>query len=96
MINSNERVIKHKIGLLNLVEELGNVSQACKMMGLSRVTFYRYKEAVDEGSVQALLDKSRRKPNTKNRVDEIAEEAVLKYVIDYPAHGQPCTSNELS
>ena len=44
MINSNERVIKHKIGLLNLAEELGNVSQACKMMGLSRDTFYRYKE----------------------------------------------------
>ena len=58
MINSNERVIKHKIGLLNLVEELGNVSQACKMMGLSRDTFYRYKEAVDGGSVQVLLDKS--------------------------------------
>jgi ACT domain-containing protein len=51
MINSNERIIKHKIGLLNLAEELGNVSQACKMMGLSRDTFYRYKEAVDEGGV---------------------------------------------
>ncbi len=35
MINSNDRIIKHKIGLLNLAEELGNVSQACKMMGLS-------------------------------------------------------------
>jgi molybdenum-dependent DNA-binding transcriptional regulator ModE len=37
MINSNERIIKHKIGLLNLAEELGNVSPACKMMGLSLI-----------------------------------------------------------
>lgn len=95
MINSNERVIKHKIGLLNLAEELGNVSQACKMMGLSRDTFYRYKEAVEDGGVQALLDKPRRKTNTKNRVDEITEQAILKYAIDFPAHGQLRISNEL-
>jgi len=94
MINSNERVIKHKIGLLNLAEELGNVSQACKMMGLSRDTFYRYKEAVEDGGVQALLDKTRRKPNTKNRVDEITEQAVLKHAIDFPAHGQLRTSKD--
>lgn len=36
MYESNERIIKHKVGLLNLAEELGNVSQACKVMGLSR------------------------------------------------------------
>ena len=95
MINSNERIIKHKIGLLNLAEELGNVSQACKMMGLSRYTFYRYKDAVEEGGVQALLDKHRRKPNPKNRVDEVTEEAVLTYTVDFPAHGQTSTSNEL-
>ena len=65
MINSNERIIKHKIGLLNLAEELGNVSQACKMMGLSRDTFYRYKDAVDEGGVQALLDKPGESPTQR-------------------------------
>ena len=43
MINSNQKIIKHKVGLLNLAEELGNVSKACKIMGLSRDTFYRYK-----------------------------------------------------
>ena len=88
MINSNQKIIKHKVGLLNLAEELGNVSKACKIMGLSRDTFYRYKAAVDEGGVDALLDKSRRKPNLKNRVDEQTEQAVIKFAIDYPAYGQ--------
>jgi hypothetical protein len=65
----NERVIKHKIGLLNL--------------------------AVEVGGVKALLDKLRRKPNLKNRVDDVTEQAVLQYAIDFPAHGQTRTSNEL-
>ncbi len=95
MLNSNERIIKHKLGLLNLAEELGNVSKACKVMGLSRDTFYRYKAAVDEGGVDALFDQSRRKPNIKNRTDEATEDAVIQYALDEPAHGQTRTSNEL-
>ena len=67
MLHSNERIIKHKVGLLNLAEELGNVSKACQMMGLSRDTFYRYKAAVDEGGVDGLLEKDRRRANLKNR-----------------------------
>lgn len=95
MLHSNERIIKHKVGLLNLAEELGNVAQACRVMGLSRDTFYRYKEAVDEGGVDALLEKTRRKPNLKNRVDEPTELAVTAYAVDWPAHGQVRASNEL-
>lgn len=95
MINTTDKIIKHKVGLLNLAEELGNVSKACKVMGLSRDTFYRYKSAVEEGGVEALFDKSRRKPNIKNRVDEKVEQAVIDYAIEYPAHGQHRASNEL-
>jgi ACT domain-containing protein len=67
---SNERIIKHQLGLLNLAEELGNVSKACKVMGLSRDTFYRYKAAVEDGGVEALFDVSRSKHNIKKPVDE--------------------------
>jgi transposase InsO family protein len=95
MLHTNEQIIKHKVGLLNLAEELGNVSRACQVMGLSRDTFYRYKQAVEDGGVESLLQKDRRKPNPKNRVDEQTEAAVLKYALDFPAHGQVRTSNEL-
>ncbi|MBA52833.1 MAG: IS481 family transposase [Pseudomonadales bacterium] len=95
MHHSNERIIKHKIGLLNLAEELGNVAKACKMMGVSRDTFYRYKEAVDQGGVEALIDKPRRTPNLKNRVESGIETAVVDYAIEEPAHGQVRVSNEL-
>ena len=59
MTSFNQNVIRHKLGLLNLAAELGNVSKACKVMGLSRDTFYRYRTAMAEGGVEALLESSR-------------------------------------
>lgn len=95
MLHTTNPIIKHKAGLLNLAEELGNVSKACKIMGFSRDTFYRYQELAQDGGVDALIDRSKRKPNVKNRVDEAIEKAVLDYAINQPAHGQHRTSNEL-
>ncbi|WP_319526659.1 IS481 family transposase [uncultured Desulfosarcina sp.] len=95
MLNGTKTVIKHKIGLLNLAEELGNVSKACRIMGLSRDTFYRYQNAVEQGGVDALVDQNRRKPNIKNRTDEITEAAVVAYAVEQPAFGQVRASNEL-
>lgn len=95
MLQSNQKIIRHKVDLLNLAEELGNVSKACQMMGLSRDTFYRYRDAVEEGGVEALLEKPRRGPNLKNRVDEETENAVVDYAVEYPAYGQVRVSNEL-
>ncbi len=56
MLHTTNPVIKHKAGLLNLAEELSNVSKACKIMGVSRDTFYRYRELADEGGVDALIN----------------------------------------
>jgi len=95
MIHTTNRIIKHKAGLLNLAEELGNISKACKVMGVSRDTFYRYKELADEGGIEALISKSRRTPNLKNRVEEPIEKAVVAYAVEEPAHGQVRASNEL-
>lgn len=95
MTTISQKVLKNKLGLLNLAEELGNVSRACKVMGFSRDTFYRYKAAVDSGGVDALLEKNRRKPNLKNRVDEETEKVVVEFAYEQPAYGQVRVSNEL-
>ncbi len=95
MIHTNNPIIKHKAGLLNLAEELGNISRACKVMGVSRDTFYRYQELVETGGIDSLIDKTRRKANVKNRVDEATEQAVITSAIEQPAFGQHRTSNEL-
>lgn len=95
MSSVHHKIIKHKIGLLNLAAELGNVSRACKVMGFSRDTFYRYQAAVETGGVEALIDANRRKPNIKNRVEEATEAAILAFALEQPAFGQVRVSNEL-
>jgi len=90
-----QNLIKHKIGLLNLAAELGNVSRACKVMGFSRDTFYRYQAALAEGGVEALLDANRKKPNIRNRIEQSIELAVKEFALEQPAFGQVRVSNEL-
>ena len=89
------KVIKSRLGLLGLAEELGNVSRACKYLGYSRDTFYRYKELFEEGGEDALKDMNRRVPNVKNRIEPHIEDRVVAFAIENPAFGQTRASNEL-
>ena len=94
-MNTEAKLIKSKLGLLQLAEELGNVSRACKYLGYSRDTFYRYKELFEEGGELGLKELSRRKANIKNRIPLDVEVRVIGFAIENPAFGQTRASNEL-
>lgn len=81
MLHTNNQIIKHKVGLLNLAEELQNISRACKVMSSSRDTLYRYQELVKSSDMDTLINNSHPIPNLKNRVDNATEQAVIDFTI---------------
>ena len=94
-MKTEEKIIKNKLGLLNLAQKLGNVSEACRVMGFSRDSFYRYQELHDKYGEEGLREISRSKPNKKNRVAEAVENAVVEFAFENPAYGQVRVANTL-
>ena len=96
MCSFNQSAIKHKTDLLNLAAELGNISKACKLMGYSRDTFYRYQKLWLKAAWKPSWTPADVNPTLKNRVDEATENgAVTAFAIEFPAYGQVRVSNEL-
>ena len=94
-MTQQQYIIKRKLNILDFAEQLGNISDACRRLGVSRQHYYDIKGALEEHGLEGLLEKARNKPRIGNRVAEAIEDRVLAYSLEYPTHGQARVANEL-
>jgi transposase InsO family protein len=94
-MTQEQYIINRKLNIVELGEKLGNISEACRRLGVSRQHFYDIKGAIEEDGIEALLEKSRNKPRFANRIAPEVEAKILEYCLEYPTHGQVRVSNEL-
>ena len=94
-MTQQQYIISRKLNILELGQVLGNISEACRKLGVSRQHYYDIKRAIEEDGLEGLLEKSRRVPRIGNRVALEIEEKLLEYSLEFPTHGQVRTANEL-
>jgi len=94
-MTQQQYIINRKMNIVELAQTLGNISEACRNLGVSRQHYYDIKEAIAEDGIEGLLEKSRKNPRVANRISPEIEKQILEYALEFPTHGQVRVENEL-
>ena len=85
-----------RLRLFTLADELGNVSAACRAMGVDRSTYYRLRNRVDRWGLEALNVRERRRPRMPNQIGPHLEEPIVAFSLGHPGYGPRRISAELA
>ncbi|HEX2095091.1 MAG TPA: IS481 family transposase [Longimicrobiaceae bacterium] len=90
-----DKIARRKLSLLQLAQELGNVSKACRIVGYSRQQFYKIRRNFQTFGAEGLIDRVAGPRKHPNRVSAEVEEAILAYALEHPGHGAQRTADAL-
>jgi transposase InsO family protein len=95
-MTEHDVLVGFRLRLFTLAEELGNVSAACRAMGVHRSTFYRLKRRVDRWGLEALNVRERRRPRMPNEIGPHLEQRIVAFALAHPGLGPRRISAELA
>ncbi len=91
-----EIIYHRRVRLLALADELGNVSEACRQMGISRTRYYEWRRIVAQYGEAALMPKGRRTPQLPNATPTHIVEDLLTLAVVEPTLGCRQLSDRLA
>jgi len=95
-VTEHDVLVGYRLRLFTLAEELGNVSAACRAMGVDRSTYYRLKKRVDRWGLEALRVRERRRPRMPNQIGPHLEQRIIAFALGHPGYGPRRISAELA
>jgi transposase InsO family protein len=95
-VTEHDVLVGFRLRLFTLAEELGNVSAACRAMGVDRSTYYRLKKRVDRWGLEALNVRERRSPRMPNQIGPHLEQRIIAFALGHPGYGPRRISAELA
>jgi Winged helix-turn helix len=84
-VTEHDVLVGFRLRLFTLAEELGDVSEACRLMGVDRSTYYRLKRRVDRWGLEALNVRERRRPRMSNQIGAHLEQRIIAFALGLPA-----------
>jgi transposase InsO family protein len=95
-VTEHDVLVGFRLRLFTLADELGNVSAACRAMGVDRSTYYRWKRRVDRWGLEALNVRERRRPRMPNQIGPHLEQRIVAFALGHPGYGPRRISAELA
>jgi transposase InsO family protein len=85
-----------RLRVLASARELGSVAAACRLHGIHRSTFYRWKAQVERFGLEMLRPRERRRPQMPNAIPVLTEQRIVAFALGHPGYGPAHIASELA
>jgi transposase InsO family protein len=95
-MTNDDVIYRHRLRILALAAECGSVAGACRIAGINRSTFYRWRNMAQRFGLEILRPRERRAPQMPNATPVLIEQRILAFSLGQPGLGPRRIAAELA
>jgi transposase InsO family protein len=94
-MTNDDVLFAYRLRVLASARELGSVAAACRLHGIHRSTFYRWKQQAERFGLETLRPRERRRPQMPNAIPVLVEQRIVAFALGHPGYGPAHIASEL-
>jgi len=94
-MTNDDVLYAYRLRVLASARELGSVAAACRLHGIHRSTFYRWKAQAQRFGLEVLRPRERRRPQMPNAIPVLVEQRIVAFALGHPGYGPAHIASEL-